>query len=254
MIEFENAIFKTEYGCIVNGDCLNELKNIPDKSIHLIFADLPYGVTARNKWDVIIPFDDLWLEYKRIIRDNGAIVLTGKQPFTSMLIMSNREMFKYTMVWRKNLKSGHLNAKKRPMVGFEDIAVFYKKQPTYNPQIKLREEGKKPAGNKFNTTTTNYGEIKKEYINDQKDRDWINPDDVLEINCEPRNKNIHPTQKPVLLAEYIVKTYTNEGDIVLDNTAGSCTTGVACEKLKRKWVCVELEKEYCLKAMERFGG
>ena len=134
---FENERYK-----LYQGDCLEIMENIKDKSIDMILCDLPYGVTSRNKWDIIIPFDELWREYKRIIKDNGAIVLFGKQPFTSMMIMSNPKMYKYNIVWRKNLKTGNLNARRMPMGAYEDLMVFYKKSPTYNPQ-KIPSSSKK---------------------------------------------------------------------------------------------------------------
>ena len=141
------------------GDCLELMKNIPDKSVDMILCDPPYGCTARNKWDVILPFDVLWEQYRRIIKNNGAIILFGKQPFTSMMIMSNTQMYKYNLVWRKNLKTGNLNARKMPMGAFEDIMVFYKKSPTYNPQ-KIQRTYQVQSGNKFNSKTSNYGKQK----------------------------------------------------------------------------------------------
>ena len=233
-----------ELNKVYNEDCIgsNGMCLIEDKSVDLVLCDLPYG-TTQNKWDSIIPLDKLWEHYERIIKDNGAMVFTARQPFTTALIMSNKKLFKYTMVWRKNLKSGNLNAKKRPMVGFEDIVIFYKKQPTYNPQRVLRV-GAKP-GNKHNTSqTTNYGKQNSEYVQIIDD-DYCMPDDVLEIKCVHNSTGkLHPTEKPVELMEWFIKSYTNEGDLVLDNCMGSSTTAVACKKLNRNYIGFELDKTY----------
>jgi site-specific DNA-methyltransferase (adenine-specific) len=249
------------------GDCLNVMDNITDKSIDMILCDLPYGCTARNKWDVIIPFEQLWKQYQRIIKDNGAIVLFGKQPFTSMMIMSNPNMYKYNLVWKKNLKTGNLNARKMPMGAFEDIMVFYKKSPVYNPQ-QIPRTYQVPSGNKFNSKTTNYGKQKELYIDRQNE--WLMPDDVIDyedgisldalelenemlyIKCVHNSSGkLHPTQKPVELLEWLIKTYTNEGDIVLDNAMGSGSTGVACMNVNRKFIGIELEEKYYHIASER---
>lgn len=243
------------------------MDNITDKSIDMILCDLPYGCTARNKWDVIIPFEQLWKQYQRIIKDNGAIVLFGKQPFTSMMIMSNPNMYKYNLVWRKNLKTGNLNARKMPMGAFEDIMVFYKKSPVYNPQ-QIPRTYQVPSGNKFNSKTTNYGKQKELYIDRQNE--WLMPDDVIDyedgisldalelenemlyIKCVHNSSGkLHPTQKPVELLEWLIKTYTNEGDIVLDNAMGSGSTGVACMNVNRKFIGIELEEKYYHIAFER---
>jgi len=230
---------------VYKDNCLGEsgMCLIKDKSIDLILCDLPYEVTSRNKWDKRLPFEQLWPQYERIIKDNGVMVFTARQPFTTDLIMSNRKLFKYTMVWRKNLKSGNLNAKKRPMVGFEDIVVFYKKQPTYNPQ-RIPRVGVKP-GNKHNTSqTTNYGEQNSEYVQVITD-DLCMPDDVLEIKCVHNSSGkLHPTQKPVELMEWFIKTFSNEGDLVLDNCAGSGSTLVGAKKLNRNYIGFEIDKEY----------
>lgn len=255
---------------IYNVDCIGEngMNNIRDKSIDMILCDLPYGTTARNKWDQIIDFNKLWVQYERIIKNNGAIVLTGKQPFTSMMIMSNRNLFKYNMIWRKNLKTGNLNARKMPMGAYEDIMIFYKKSPTYNPQ-KIPRTYQIKAGNKFNSKTTNYGIQKDEYIDRQDE--WLTIDDVIDYEDEVNFRNdfelenemlyiecvhnssgkLHPTQKPVYLFEWLIKTYTNEGMTVLDNCAGSMTTAVACDNLNRNWICMEMNYEYCEIGLER---
>lgn len=246
-------------------DCLDGMKLIPDRSIDMILCDLPYGATARNKWDEIIPFDKLWEQYNRIIKDHGAIVLTGKQPFTSMMIMSNQKMFKYNMVWRKNLKTGNLNAKRMPMGAYEDIMVFYKKQPTYNPLLIPRtfqvKCGKK-EGKEYDKHTTNYGEQSKKYTSESGD--FLTIDDVIDYEDEINfgddwalenemlyfeavhnsSGKLHPTQKPIYLFEWLIKTYTNEREIVLDNCMGSGTTAIACINTNRKFLGFEIEKNY----------
>jgi len=245
------------------------MKNIDNKSVDLILCDLPYGQTARNKWDIIIPFNELWMHYERIIKDNGAMIFTGKQPFTSMMIMSNPKHYKYNLVWRKNLKTGNLNARKMPMGSYEDIMIFYKKSPTYNPQ-KIPRTFQVPSGNTKNSKTTNYGKQKEEYIDRQSD--WLMPDDVIDyedaysldalelenemlyIKCVHNSSGkLHPTQKPVELFEYLIKTYTNEGDLVLDNCIGSGTTAIACLNTNRNYIGIEKEEKYFNIANERIN-
>ena len=220
---------------VIQGDCLEVMKDIPDKSVDMILCDLPYGTTA-CKWDTIIPFEPLWEQYKRIIKDNGAIVLTASQPFTSALVMSNIKMFKYEWVWIKSKITGVLNAKRMPVRKHEQVLVFSTNGlPSYYPQGMVKSgEVVKQGGN-----SQNYGERnKKEYVKEFSGC----PRDVLEIPSE--GKTIHPTQKPVALFEYLIKTYTNEGDLVLDNCAGSGTTGVACKNLNRNYILIEKEPEY----------
>ena len=223
---------------IINGDCLIEMKNIKDKSIDMILCDLPYGMT-KNAWDVVIPFDKLWSEYCRIIKDNGAIVLFGSQPFTSIMITSNLKMFRYCLVWEKNKFSDFLNSKRKPMKTNEDIAVFYKKQPTYNPQYWYST-----PYTRWNTQTavdkqSNYGTHKENYV--QSDGKRL-PTTVLKFNRVERPQ--HPTQKPTDLLEWLIKTYTNENDLVLDNCMGVGSTGVACKNTNRKFLGIELENKY----------
>ena len=231
---------------VVCGDCLELMPLIADKSVDMILCDLPYGTTA-CKWDTIIPFDTLWEQYKRIIKDNGAIVLTASQPFTSALVMSNVKMFKYEWIWNKSHPSGFALAKKIPMKYHENVVVFYKNPPTYNYQLtegkenhwKERKETKMHGTEKIIAKVTNSsGNMKY-------------PSSVQKINSVDRTKILHPTQKPVALFEYLIKTYTNEGDLVLDNCAGSFTTAVACNNLKRDWVCIEKEADYCKVGEER---
>ncbi len=219
------------------GDCLELMKSLPDKSIDMILCDLPYGTTA-CKWDVIIPFEPLWEQYKRIIKDNGAIVLTASQPFTSLLVMFNLEMFRYEWIWSKNRGNGIFNAKKMPMKSHENILVFYKALPTYNP---IMTEGK-PYKCKQGKQTDAFG------LNTGKEIITINNGDrypLSVVNFNSTNgSNIHPTQKPVALFEYLIKTYTNEGDLVLDNCAGSGTTAIACLNTKRNYILIEKEPKY----------
>ena len=231
---------------LLNGDCLELMKNIPDKSIDMILCDLPYGITA-NKWDTVIPFDKLWEQYKRIIKDNGAILLFSQMPFGASLIMSNPKMFRYEWIWEKNQGVGFLNAKKMPLRKHENILVFYKHLPTYNPQglIKLdepiQEEGR------ANRTGKNYGVADKSFITTHKNY----PTDIITFS---KDAGYHPTQKPVDLLEYLIKTYTNEGDVVLDNCMGSGSTGVACKNTNREFIGMELDEEYFKIACERIEG
>lgn len=220
---------------VLQGDCLELMKDIPDKSIDMILCDLPYGTTA-CKWDTIIPFVPLWEQYKRIIKDNGAIVLFGSQPFTSALIMSNIKQFKYEWVWNKITARGHLVAKIRPMAQHENIIVFGKNKIQYNPQMVLRDKPIK--GTEGKRTTIMGGES----VGYSKVYTHSYPKTIQTFSVD---KNIgHPTQKPVALFEYLIKTYTNEGDLVLDNCAGSGTTGVACQNLNRNFILIEKEQEY----------
>ena len=232
---------------VICGDCLEVMKDIPDKSIDMILCDLPYGTTA-CKWDTIIPFEPLWEQYKRIIKDNGAIVLTASQPFTSALVMSNPDMFKYEIIWEKNKPSGIATANKMPMKNHENICVFYKSQPIFNA-IKSETKSISSLNNALkgytnqNKSLSNITGLKGVPVKWSK---MINPRTVLRFNVVGnRDKNrVHPTQKPVALFEYLIKTYTNEGDIVLDNCAGSGTTGVACKNLNRNYILIEKEPEY----------
>lgn len=219
---------------LMHGDCLVRMKEIPDASVDMILCDLPYGVT-RNSWDKPIPFEDLWWGYCRIIKDNGAIVLHCQEPFTSKLIMSNLKMFRYCWVWYKKQCSGFLNAKKQPLRNCEDIAVFYKKQCVYNPQMRKGKPQLKNTGGK----SSNYNDFTYQpHISEN-----YYPTTLLEFPL-PRFKGGHPTQKPVALCEYLIKTYTNEGDTVLDNCMGSGSTGVACINTGRSFIGIELDREY----------
>lgn len=232
------------------GDCLELMpKHVEDKSIDMIFCDLPYGTTA-CKWDTIIPFDKLWSEYERVIKDNGAIVLFASQPFTSNLIMSNTKLFKYDLTWIKERPSNPALAKKRPLNYKEDICVFYKKQPTYNPQMTLRDEKNKRnnKNEKFNTeTSAKLGDsFKKTGMND-----YCYPKNFVNVNVQ---RGLHPTQKPLALIEYMIKTYTNEGDLILDNTCGSGTTGLGAKNLNRNYIMMEQDPKYYEIACKRVQG
>jgi len=223
-------------------DCLEGMKLIPDGSIDMILCDLPYG-TTQNKWDIVIPLERLWEEYNRIIKDDGAIVLTGQGGFSAKLILSNEKYYKYSLVWEKDNITGHLNAKKQPLRKHEDIMVFYKKQCTYNPQF-TQGTPYQYSHYKYETSSSNYGEQKGvgQIINDGRRY----PTSIVKINkISPKKKKIlHPTQKPVELFEWLIKTYSNKGDIILDNCMGSGTTAVAALKNDRKFIGFETEFKY----------
>ena len=242
-----------EYNKVYLGDCLEVMKDIPDKSIDMILCDLPYGTTA-CKWDTIIPFEPLWKEYKRIIKDNGAIVLTASQPFTSALVMSNPDMFKYCWYWEKEQPTNPLQMKRRAGKTVEEVVIFYKSQCKYNPQ-KTKFEGTKvinKIGNsKIGKLVTNNSLTPIEY----KDDGFRFPTQVLKIKRDIRKFPIlHPTQKPVALFEYLIKTYTNEGDLVLDNAAGSGTTAIAARNTNRNYILIEKEPEYIEIINKRLKG
>lgn len=226
------------------GDCLEVMKDIRDNSVDMILCDLPYGTTA-CKWDTIIPFEHLWEQYKRIIKINGAIVLTASQPFTSALVMSNPKMFKYEWIWVKNTATGIAQAKYQPMKYSESVLVFGKSKSYFNPQkIERTEESKK----RLKYEVINGGGGKHISLDRKKvkyNADLKNPSNVIFFNTEPNSKGkLHPTQKPVTLFEYLIKTYTNDGETVLDNCAGSFTTAIACINTNRKYICIEKETEY----------
>ena len=231
------------------GDCLEIMKEIPSKSVDAIICDLPYG-TTQNKWDSIISFDLLWNEYERIIKDNGAIVLTAQQPFTSALIMSNPKIYKYNWVYQKNKSTGFLNAKRQPLNDYEDICVFYKKQCTYNPQMTIAEKVYK-RGNVKRKKSDCYGE-EKDFK--QVETGLRYPKRIQYFNNNKTQEQKHSTQKPLELLEYLVKTYTNKNDIILDNTMGSGTTMVACKKLGRNGIGIEKEEKYFKIAQERVNS
>ena len=221
------------------GDCLELMKDIPDKSIDMILCDLPYG-TTQNKWDSVIPLEPLWEQYKRIIKDNGVIVLTSQGIFTAKLILSNEKWFKYKWVWEKSKATNFLNAKKQPLRKHEDICVFYNKQPKYNPQMTEGEPYDK--GIRKNQLTGSYGEFNPVHVKSEGKR---YPTDVVYFKtAESEGKVYHSTQKPVALLEYLIKTYTNDGETVLDNCMGSGSTGIACLKTNRNFIGIEKDDKY----------
>jgi site-specific DNA-methyltransferase (adenine-specific) len=232
-----------ELNRIYQMNCLDGMKLIPDGSVDMILCDLPYG-TTRNNWDSIIDLEQLWSHYERIIKEDGAIVLTAQTPFDKVLGASNLKLLKYEWIWEKNKPTGHLNAKKMPMKAHENILVFYKKLPVYNAQGLVKK--KKPTirkGGKGNGT--NYGKSDKDAVQEYENY----PKDILSFSIDP--KGFHPTQKPVALFEYLIKTYTNEKDIVLDNCMGSGTTAVAAAMNNRKWIGFETEMKYVELANKR---
>lgn len=232
-----------------HGDCLEIMKEIPDGSVDMILCDLPYGTTA-CKWDTIIPFAPLWEQYERIVKNDGAIVLFAAQSFTTKLIHSNFKRFRYCWYWKKNNVTGFTFAKYQPMRCIEDICVFYKNHPTYNPQglIELKQPRKRQDKGKGDSV------YDRKTLGKPHEQRFTNyPNHLLEFKNEAINyrNRYHPTQKPVALLEYLVKTYTNEGDTVLDNCMGSGSTGVACVNTGRNFIGIELEKRYFDIALKR---
>jgi len=242
---------------VIQGDCLEVMKDIPDKSIDMILCDLPYGTTA-CKWDTVIPLEPLWEHYKRIIKDNGAIVLTASQPFTSALVMSNPDMFKYSWIYKKRCASNFAQAKYAPMKEHEDVLVFARGKVNYYPIKEERQgSGAERVKHAFSEATRHKsGEFvgaMKGGFNEMAD-ELRYPSSVQEFNNRASgDRGYHPTQKPVALFEYLIKTYTNEGETVLDNAAGSGTTGVACKNLGRDYILIEKEQEYVDIIRKRLG-
>jgi len=236
---------------LFQGDCLDIMPLIPDNSIDMILADLPYGTTA-CKWDTIIPFEPLWKQYKRIIKDNGAIVLTASQPFTSALVMSNPDWFKYEWIWEKSHPTGFASSKYNPLKYHESVLIFCEGKTVYNPQMT------KGKPNHSMGKIVNGGQIKSESqvnitaIQSQQSENKF-PKSVQKFS-NPRFKGMHPTQKPVALFEYLIKTYTNENDLVLDNTMGVGTTCLGAKELNRKFIGIEKEVKYYDLAVARVFG
>lgn len=222
---------------IAIGDCLDVMRDIPDCSTDMILCDLPYGTTACN-WDSVIPFEPLWNHYKRIIKRNGAIVLTASQPFTSALVMSNPKWFRYQWVWEKNVASNFLDVKRKPLKVHEDACVFYGNQPTYQPQMEQGNPYRSKRSGRDDTGDC-YGTIGKRIDTVNKGQRY--PKSVLRFS---RETGLHPTQKPVALIEYLIRTYTNPDETVLDNCFGSGTTGVACINTGRKFIGIEKDERY----------
>ena len=236
---------------LIHGDCLEKMKDIESGSVDMILTDPPYGTTA-CKWDSIIPLQPMWEQLERIIKPNGAIVMTAGQPFTSVLITSNLKMFKYCWIWKKPKGTGHLNAKKMPMNNFEDITVFYSKLPIYNPQWTYGEPYTNDKSGKINKVAKT--EVSGKHFDGPSYRNGSDgrryPVRVQEFGVIERG-TVHPTQKPVALMEYMIKTYTNENEVVLDFTMGSGTTGVACKNLNRNFIGIELDETYFNIAKQR---
>lgn len=261
---------------LYHGDCLSEMKNIKDSSVDLILCDLPYGTTDRKgisekgdnrilNWDVVIPLDKLWIEYKRILKSNGSVVLTADQPFSSLLVVSNLEWFKYEWIWKKQKTTGFLHANARPMKQTEDILVFSpmgasgcskkaNKNMTYNPQgIVVKNVKKKNKASRlgmFLHQPEHMGSGNKLLNDTEYEQNYTNyPSEIIEFGLD--KERLHPTQKPLLLMEYLVKTYSNENDVVLDNCMGSGTTGVACVNTNRKFIGIEKDINYFNIAKQR---
>ena len=239
-----------EINVTYEGDCLDIMpEKIDDKSIDMILCDLPYG-TTKCKWDTVIDLDKLWKEYKRIIKDNGAIVLFAQAPFDKVLASSNLKMFRYEWVWHKTSATGHLNANRMPTKAHENILVFYKKLPTYNP-IKTKGHVRKVSSAKNraacierrNDTDNIYNNEYPDKVNDYDSTERY-PRSVLKFASDKQKSNLHKTQKPLALIEYLIKTYTNEGDLVLDNTSGSGTTGLGAVNLNRNYIMIEKDSHF----------
>ena len=223
---------------LMNGDCIELMKKIPSGTIDMVLADPPYGTTA-CKWDSVIDFKLMWEQLERIIKPNGAIILMSAQPFTSFLVCSNPKLFKYDLIWDKPAGTGFFNAKKMPLRNHENILVFYKKLPTYNPQMTHGHKRKTAVKKEVNSEV--YGKAFKKTNYDSTSR---YPRSIQTFSSDKQKSNLHPTQKPILLMEWLINTYTNENDIVLDFTMGSGTTGVACVNTGRSFIGIELDENY----------
>ena len=243
-----------ELNKIYFGNCLEVMKDIDNKSIDLILCDLPYGQTARNKWDIIIPFDELWMHYERIIKENGAICLFANGMFTADLMISNRKMWKYNLIWDKIMTTGFLNANRMPLRKHEDVLVFYKKQPTYNPQKFKGEKKSHSKGDKARDDISGSNYSKANMIDKSNEHGNMKfPTSIIIFGKIHPSLTIHPTQKPLELFEYLIKTYTNKNDIVLDNCIGSGTTAIACLNTNRQYIGIEKEEKYFNLANERIN-
>ena len=237
---------------LYNDDCLKIMQGFEDNSIDCIICDLPYAMTKLS-WDSLIPLDELWKQYNRIIKNNGNIVLFSAGLFTYKLIETNLKNFKYKLIWKKNVPTGMSSAKYRPMKYYEEICIFNQGVGTHNPILKKRVGEKKACYKGYDHYCGKSNHIELEKVKKQYDPDFVQPSDVLEFNVVPnRNGKLHPTQKPVDLLEWLVKTYSNEGDIILDNCMGSGSTGVACVNCNRKFIGIELDKTYFDIAKNRF--
>lgn len=238
-------MMRTEIGNGVwyTGDCFDAMSEIADNSIDMVLCDLPYG-TTQNKWDSVIPFGQLWAAYEWVAKDSAPIVLTAAQPFSSALVMSNPQSFRYEWIWEKPKATGHLNAKRQPLRAHESVLVFADQQGCYNPQ---KSPGKPYKANGGKSKIDNYGDFAA--VREGSSDGTRYPRTVMQFCHE--TKPIHPTQKPVELFEYLIRTYTNPGDTILDNTAGAGTTAIAAERAGRRWICIERDEEYAEKAIAR---
>lgn len=236
---------------LYNNECIQTMRDIQDASVDMILCDLPYGVTARNKWDTVIPFESLWEQYRRIIKSNGCIALFAQGMFMCDLMKSAPDIWRYNLVWQKTTPTGFLNANRMPLRSHEEICIFYKKLPTYNPQ-KITGQPRKvsTAHHKRNSKkSTDYGD----YDSQTYDSTERYPTSVLTFSSDKQKCALHPTQKPVALLEWLIKTYTNEGETVLDNCMGSGSTGVACVNTNRSFIGIELDENYFKIAEERIS-
>jgi site-specific DNA-methyltransferase (adenine-specific) len=235
---------------IRHGDCLELMKGIPDKSIDMILCDLPYQRT-QNQWDIMIPISELWDQYNRIIKDSGCIALFADGMFMAELMLSNKKMWKYNLVWDKVLPTGFLNANRMPLRSHEEICIFYKRQPTYNPQ-KVKGKPSHSRGKPKEYENNNYGDF--EFVDNSKELgDMKHPVSIVRFPKPHPSVSVHPTQKSVEVCEWLIKSYTNEGEWVLDNCMGSGSTGVACKNTGRHFIGIELDKNYFNIAKERIG-
>lgn len=240
----------TENYSLLFGDCLERMKEIPDGSVDLILTDPPYG-TTQNKWDSVIDLNAMWEQLKRIIKPNGAILLCAQTPFDKVLGVSNLNMLKYEWIWEKTTATGHLNAKKAPMKAHENILVFYKKPPTYNPQKTQGHVRKTSTADRSKLNGECYGSQEGVTVYDSTER---YPRSVQVFSTDKQRIALHPTQKPIALMEYLIKTYSNKGETVLDFTFGSCSTGVAALNTNRKFIGIEMEEKYFDIGIKRIEG
>lgn len=235
---------------LYNADCFDIFPQIADRSIDCIICDLPYGRT-QNKWDSVLPFDALWAEYKRIVKENGAILLFADGLFMADLMLSNKKMWRYNLVWDKILTSGFLNANRQPLRVHEEIVVFYKKQPTYNPQ-KTKGTPCHSKGKVKQSKNNNYGTYG--FVDNSKELgEMKHPKSIVRVSKVHPSQSVHPTQKPIELLEWLIRTYTKEEDTVLDNCMGSGSTGVACKNLNRNFIGIEISAEYYALACQRLN-
>ena len=245
----QESYYHEKNGMLLKGDCLEWMVKFPDKSVNMILCDLPYG-SLSCKWDVVIPFEPLWEQYERIIKNDGVIVLTASQPFTSFLLLSNLKLFKYELIWDKKTGLGFLDSKFRPLKSHENVLIFSKggcsngsKIPMrYNPQglIETTKQNKNTKSNILNSEPGKRENLGTTHTGYPKS-----------IHTFARVSGLHPTQKPVTLFEYLIKTYSDENDIILDNAAGSCTTAIASKNTNRKWICIEQDQKYCDVSVDR---